>query len=73
MEGIQPATLPKHVAIIMDGNNRWASQKELPGVSGHKKGVERAREAVEFSVKKGISVLTLFALAAKIGGVQLTK
>ena len=44
MEGIQPATLPKHVAIIMDGNNRWASERELPGVSGHKKGVERARE-----------------------------
>ena len=43
MEGIQPATLPNHVAIIMDGNNRWASKRELPGVSGHKKGVERAR------------------------------
>ena len=68
MEGIQPATLPKHVAIIMDGNNRWASERELPGVSGHKKGVERAREAVEFSVKKGISVLTLFAFSSENWG-----
>ena len=68
MEGIQPATLPNHVAIIMDGNNRWASERELPGVSGHKKGVERAREAVEFSVKKGISVLTLFAFSSENWG-----
>ena len=47
MEGSQTETLPKHVAIIMDGNNRWASEKNLPGVAGHKKGVERARESVE--------------------------
>ena len=46
MEGSQTETLPKHVAIIMDGNNRWASENNLPGVAGHKKGVERARESV---------------------------
>ena len=57
-------TLPKHVAIIMDGNNRWASENGLPGVAGHKKGVERAREAVEFAVKKGLSTLTLFAFSS---------
>ena len=37
MEGSQTETLPKHVAIIMDGNNRWASENNLPGVAGHKK------------------------------------
>ena len=42
MEGNHPEIMPKHVAIIMDGNNRWAKEKDLPGVSGHKKGVERA-------------------------------
>ena len=42
---------PNHVAIIMDGNNRWASANNLPGVAGHQKGVERAREAVEFAVE----------------------
>lgn len=68
MEGIQPETLPNHVAIIMDGNNRWATERELPGVSGHKKGVERAREAVEFCVKKEISVLTLFAFSSENWG-----
>ena len=61
MEGSQTETLPKHVAIIMDGNNRWASEKNLPGVAGHKKGVERARESVEYAVQRGLSTLTLFA------------
>ena len=43
MEGNHNKTLPQHVAIIMDGNNRWATDKNLPGVDGHKRGVERAR------------------------------
>ena len=64
----QIETLPKHVAIIMDGNNRWASERNLPGVAGHKKGVERAREAVEFAVKKGLSTLTLFAFSSENWG-----
>ena len=55
MEGNHNETLPQHVAIIMDGNNRWATDKNLPGVAGHKKGVERAREAVEYAVQKGLS------------------
>ena len=65
MEGNQTETLPNHVAIIMDGNNRWATEKGLPGVAGHKKGVERAREAVEYAVKKGFSTLTLFAFSSE--------
>ena len=59
---------PNHVAIIMDGNNRWASERNLPGVEGHQKGVERAREAVEFAVKKGISTLTIFAFSSENWG-----
>jgi len=51
-------SLPSHVAIIMDGNNRWAKLRKLPGVSGHKQGVERAREAVEFAVEKKMEKLT---------------
>ena len=46
--------IPNHVAIIMDGNNRWASANKLPGVAGHQKGVERARQAVEFAVESGL-------------------
>ena len=68
MEGKSPDNIPKHVAIIMDGNNRWASENNLPGVAGHQKGVERAREAVEFAVKKGISTLTIFAFSSENWG-----
>ena len=68
MEGKNTGTIPNHVAIIMDGNNRWASERDLPGVAGHQKGVERAREAVEFAVKKGISTLTIFAFSSENWG-----
>tara|TARA_Y100001970_G_scaffold235797_1_gene295044 strand:- start:706 stop:1428 length:723 start_codon:yes stop_codon:yes gene_type:complete len=68
MEGKSTGTIPNHVAIIMDGNNRWASERNLPGVAGHQKGVERAREAVEFAVKKGISTLTIFAFSSENWG-----
>ncbi len=68
MEGKSPDTIPNHVAIIMDGNNRWASEMNLPGVAGHQKGVERAREAVEFAVKKGIATLTIFAFSSENWG-----
>lgn len=59
---------PKHVAIIMDGNNRWASEKGLPGIAGHQKGVERAREAVEYSVRSNIKALTLSAFSSENWG-----
>ena len=68
MKGKSHDTIPNHVAIIMDGNNRWASDRNLPGVAGHQKGVERAREAVEFAVKKGISTLTIFAFSSENWG-----
>ena len=68
MKGNENESMPKHVAIIMDGNNRWASDKGLPGVAGHQKGVERAREAVEYAVKRGLSTLTLFAFSSENWG-----
>lgn len=56
---------PKHVAIIMDGNNRWAKKRFLPGVAGHKAGVESVRKVVETSVREGVEVLTLFAFSSE--------
>lgn len=57
--------LPKHVAIIMDGNNRWAKKRLLPGVAGHKAGVAAVRAVVETSARQGIEVLTLFAFSSE--------
>jgi undecaprenyl diphosphate synthase len=55
--------LPKHVAIIMDGNGRWAAQKNLPRIAGHRRGIQSVREIVTFSRKLGIETLTLFAFS----------
>ena len=53
--------MPKHIAIIMDGNGRWAKQRYLPRTAGHHAGVESVRLVVESCAKRGIEVLTLFA------------
>jgi len=58
-------TLPRHVAIIMDGNGRWAKQRLLPRVAGHKAGIESVREAVKGCAKRGIEVLSLFAFSSE--------
>ncbi len=55
--------LPRHIAVIMDGNGRWAKSRYLPRTAGHKKGVDRVRDLVEISVEKGIEALTLFAFS----------
>lgn len=55
----------KHVAIIMDGNNRWARQRGLPGVAGHKKGVERIRDVLDVCKKSDIQVVTVFAFSSE--------
>lgn len=55
--------LPKHVAIVMDGNGRWASQRNWPRVIGHRNGAKVVRTIVEYAAKRGISVLTLFAFS----------
>ncbi len=57
--------LPKHVSIIMDGNNRWATKKVLPGVAGHEQGVKKARLAIELAIQKKIKTLTLFAFSSE--------
>lgn len=57
--------LPQHVAIIMDGNGRWAQQRGLHRIHGHKKGVERAEEITEVSAEIGIKYLTLFAFSTE--------
>jgi len=56
-------TVPRHVAIIMDGNGRWAGQRGLPRTFGHRKGVEAVRRTVRHAGERGIEVLTLFAFS----------
>src|SRR4051794_7453927 len=55
--------LPAHVAIIMDGNGRWAAQRHLPRVEGHRAGIDSVRDVVETSARVGIGVLTLYAFS----------
>jgi undecaprenyl diphosphate synthase len=62
---INPARLPAHIAIIMDGNGRWAAQRRLPRVRGHQAGVDAVRDSVESSARLGIEVLTLYAFSAE--------
>ena len=62
-----PATgeVPRHVAIIMDGNGRWAKKRFLPRVGGHRKGVEAVRETVKACAELGVEYLTLFAFSSE--------
>jgi undecaprenyl diphosphate synthase len=62
-----PATgdVPRHVAIIMDGNGRWAKKRFLPRVAGHRKGVEAVREVVKACIERGVEHLTLFAFSSE--------
>jgi undecaprenyl diphosphate synthase len=55
--------LPSHIAIIMDGNGRWAAQRHLPRVEGHRAGIDSVRDIVESSARLGIDVLTLYAFS----------
>jgi undecaprenyl diphosphate synthase len=57
--------LPRHVAVIMDGNGRWAAQRHLPRVEGHRAGIESVRDVVESSARLGIQVLTLYAFSVE--------
>jgi undecaprenyl diphosphate synthase len=57
--------LPAHVAIIMDGNGRWASQRHLPRVEGHRAGINSVRDVIETSARLGIDVLTLYAFSVE--------
>ncbi|MDR2112214.1 MAG: di-trans,poly-cis-decaprenylcistransferase, partial [Candidatus Accumulibacter sp.] len=57
--------VPRHVAIIMDGNGRWAKKRFLPRFAGHSRGVETVREAVKYCLGHGIGYLTLFAFSSE--------
>ena len=60
--------VPRHVAIIMDGNNRWAKRSGIPGPAGHRAGVEAVREVLRACQKHGVEVLTLFAFSSENWG-----
>jgi undecaprenyl diphosphate synthase len=57
--------VPRHVAIIMDGNGRWAKKRYLPRVAGHRRGVEAVREVVKACAERGVEYLTLFAFSSE--------
>ena len=57
--------VPRHVAIIMDGNGRWAKKRFLPRVGGHRKGVDAVREVVKSCIEQGVEYLTLFAFSSE--------
>lgn len=63
--GLNFDALPAHVAIIMDGNGRWAAQRHLPRVEGHRAGIDSVRDVVESSARLGIGVLTLYAFSVE--------
>ncbi|MFU8820333.1 MAG: polyprenyl diphosphate synthase [Gammaproteobacteria bacterium] len=62
---MNPPDMPAHVAVIMDGNGRWARQRALPRQAGHRAGVRTARQIVEACAKRGIGTLTLFAFSSE--------
>ena len=61
--GLDPARLPRHIAVIMDGNGRWAQQRGLPRVEGHSRGVQSVRATIEECCRLGIGQLTLYCLS----------
>ena len=62
-QSIDPDRLPAHIAIIMDGNGRWANQRNLPRIAGHKAGMDPVRSTVEACARLGIQALTLYAFS----------
>jgi len=65
LQRIDQDRLPKHVAVIMDGNGRWARMRRLPRVAGHRAGIESVRDIIETSARLGLKVLTLYAFSAE--------
>lgn len=62
---VQADRLPRHVAIIMDGNGRWAGRRRLPRVQGHRAGIDSVRDVLETSARLGLEVLTLYAFSVE--------
>jgi undecaprenyl diphosphate synthase len=65
LQAIDFARLPRHVAVIMDGNGRWARRRRLPRVEGHRAGIAAVRDVVETSARLGLEVLTLYAFSVE--------
>src|SRR6516225_11224922 len=63
--GLDPARLPRHVAVIMDGNGRWAQQRGLPRIEGHRRGVQSVRATIEEGCRLGLEQLTLYCLSVE--------
>jgi undecaprenyl diphosphate synthase len=63
--GVPPERLPRHIAVIMDGNGRWAQSRHLPRIEGHRRGVASVRSTVEACAKLGIGQLTLYCLSSE--------
>jgi len=63
--GIPPEKLPRHIAVIMDGNGRWAQQRGLPRIEGHRRGAESVRRVTEECARLGIEQLTLYCLSSE--------
>jgi undecaprenyl diphosphate synthase len=63
--GLDPARLPDHVAIIMDGNGRWAERQDLPRIEGHRRGVQAVRSTIEECCRLGVGQLTLYCLSSE--------
>ena len=57
--------VPRHIAVIMDGNGRWARARHLPRVAGHRQGVESVRAVVKACAERGVEYLTLFAFSSE--------
>ena len=62
---IDPDRMPRHVAVIMDGNGRWATARNLPRVEGHRSGIRAVRETVETAARLGIEIITLYAFSTE--------
>ncbi len=62
---LEPERLPHHIAIIMDGNGRWAKRRHLPRIAGHRSGVAAVRSTVETAARIGIPALTLYSFSAE--------
>ena len=65
MTEIDPGNLPRHIAIIMDGNGRWAKQHAMGRIAGHKKGADAVRDTVRACREIGVRVLTLYAFSTE--------
>ena len=64
-DAAEPASVPRHVAIIMDGNGRWARARGLPRIAGHRAGAQAVRRTIEAAMRQGVAWLTLYAFSSE--------